>query len=87
MAQRIIAAADMLLRRLALILISGYQLLLSPWAGGGCRFSPSCSEYAKAVFATHAAPVALWFTVRRLLRCHPFCAGGEDPPPPKPRLK
>ena len=72
---------DAVLRRLALWLLAAYQYALSPWLGGACRFAPTCSQYAKAVFQSHPTPVALWLTVRRLAKCHPFCEGGEDPPP------
>ena len=81
MAKSVIAAADKCARRIALALIGGYRLFLSPLLGDSCRFSPTCSDYARSVFATHSAPAALLLTLRRLLRCHPFCAGGEDPPP------
>ena len=80
-AKNIILAADKILRFIALKLIAAYQLLLSPFFGGGCRFSPTCSEYARRVFLEHSAPFALWLALRRLARCHPFCEGGEDPPP------
>ncbi|MBE8159001.1 MAG: membrane protein insertion efficiency factor YidD [Betaproteobacteria bacterium] len=69
------------MRFIALKLIGAYQLFLAPFFGGGCRFSPTCSEYARRVFSEHSAPAALFFVMRRLLRCHPFCKGGEDPPP------
>lgn len=86
MAKNLMAAADKLLRFAALKLIRGYQLFLSPFFGGGCRFSPTCSEYARRVFAEQSAPAALWLAARRLARCHPFCEGGEDlPPPPRRR--
>ena len=84
MAQKIIiaiAVVDAVLRRAALFLIRGYQLFLSPLLGDGCRFSPTCSEYARQVFCTHSAPMALWLSLRRVLRCNPFCNGGKDPPP------
>ena len=71
------------LRAAARFLIRAYQLALSPFFGGGCRFSPTCSAYAYQAFARFSAPRALWLTLRRLLRCHPFCAGGEDPVPDK----
>lgn len=52
---------------------------------GACRFQPTCSEYAIAVFAQHgplrASALALW----RLCRCNPFFRGGFDPPPPGKR--
>ena len=75
------AIIDKGLRKFALLLIRGYQLFLSPLMGGGCRFYPTCSEYAKEVFVTHSFIAALWLTIRRLLRCHPWCDGGDDPPP------
>ena len=79
----VVVFADGLLRGFARMLISAYQLFLSPWLGGGCRFTPTCSAYAMSVFRSHSAPAALYLTVRRLLRCNPFCAGGDDPPPCK----
>ena len=34
------------LRRLAVLPIRAYQLLLSPMVGQRCKYYPSCSEYA-----------------------------------------
>lgn len=81
MAQNMIAFVDKCARQLALLCIGFYRLCLSPFFGNGCRFSPTCSDYARQVFTTHSAPAALFLTLRRLSRCHPFCAGGEDLPP------
>ena len=64
--------------------IRGYQLTLSPWIGRSCRFYPSCSQYGIDALGAHGTLAGCWLTARRLLRCHPWCAGGEDPvPPPK----
>lgn len=82
-AARALRLVDSALRRAALFLIAAYQLCLSPFLGGACRFSPTCSEYAREVFKTHSAPAALWLSARRIARCNPFCKGGEDPPPRK----
>jgi uncharacterized protein len=68
--------------RLALVAIRAYQLLLSPFAGGACRFHPTCSEYAVDAIAAHGAVRGLWLAVRRVARCHPFAAPGIDPVPP-----
>jgi hypothetical protein len=64
-------------------LIRGYQLAISPWLGPRCRFYPSCSCYAHAAIENHGALRGSWLALRRLLRCHPFNAGGYDPVPDK----
>ncbi len=63
--------------------IRAYQLLISPLLGPSCRFHPSCSHYAIEAIDTHGAGRGLWLSVRRLARCHPWCAGGHDPVPPR----
>jgi uncharacterized protein len=71
---------------LALVgLIRVYQLLVSPLLGRRCRFYPSCSEYA-AESVRHFGPLAgSWRALGRLCRCHPWNAGGFDPPVPAPK--
>lgn len=64
-------------------LVKGYRLLLSPWLGSGCRFEPTCSAYALTALQTHGAGGGSYLTVRRLVRCHPWCEGGLDPVPPR----
>ena len=70
-----------LLSRLFLLALRIYRLALSPLMGGSCRYVPSCSCYAedaiKAWGPARGAALAAW----RLLRCHPFSAGGLDPVP------
>jgi uncharacterized protein len=67
--------------RLLLALIRAYRYLLSPWWGGGCRFTPSCSSYAMEAIERHGAGRGGWLALRRIARCHPWCAGGFDPVP------
>ena len=66
---------------LLLSLVRGYRLFLSPWLGSACRFTPSCSAYALGALQQHGAAVGSYLTVARLVRCHPWCAGGHDPVP------
>ena len=73
--------------RLALLAVRGYQLLLSPFAGGACRFEPSCSVYASEAIAQHGAWRGLMLAARRLSRCHPFSQPGFDPVPPSEELR
>lgn len=62
-------------------LVKGYRLLLSPWLGGACRFEPSCSIYAIGALERHGALGGGYLTLRRLVRCQPWCEGGHDPVP------
>jgi putative membrane protein insertion efficiency factor len=73
------------MKRLLLVLIRFYQLCLSPFFGGQCRFYPTCSVYAAEAIDTHGALRGGWLAVRRLLRCHPFHPGGVDLVPLKKR--
>jgi putative membrane protein insertion efficiency factor len=74
-------------RKLLIGLVKGYRLLLSPWLGAGCRFEPTCSVYAIGALQQHGALAGSYLAGRRLLRCHPGCAGGHDPVPElAPRL-
>ena len=70
------------MQRLLIAIVRAYRLLLSPWLGGACRFSPTCSVYAIEALQTHGAAQGSYLTLRRLARCHPWCAGGHDPVPP-----
>lgn len=65
----------------AIALIRGYQVTLSPFLGGHCRFHPSCSAYGVEAFRLHPPARAAWLTVRRLARCHPLGGRGFDPVP------
>ncbi|NTV80814.1 MAG: membrane protein insertion efficiency factor YidD [Candidatus Aminicenantes bacterium] len=65
----------------ALFLIRVYQLTLSPLLGNRCRYHPTCSAYAREAIAKHGFFRGTSLGVRRLLRCHPFHAGGIDPVP------
>lgn len=65
-----------------IILIRLYQILLSPFLGGHCRFQPTCSNYGLDCFRRHHAVKAIWLTAQRVLRCHPWGGGGFDPAPP-----
>ena len=67
--------------RLLLLLIEAYRVGLSPLLGGHCRFWPSCSAYAGEAIRKHGARRGALLAARRVLRCHPFHAGGIDPVP------
>lgn len=62
-------------------LIRLYQICVSPLLGPSCRFTPSCSEYAREAVLRHGALKGVWLGLRRILRCHPWHPGGCDPVP------
>lgn len=70
-----------MMARLLIQMIKAYQLLLSPFFGQQCRFYPTCSQYALDAINKHGAITGAYYTIRRLLRCHPWHAGGHDPIP------
>jgi uncharacterized protein len=72
-------------RLILLAAIRLYQLTLSGWLGGQCRFSPTCSRYAEEAIRSLGATRGLLLATRRVLRCNPFGRGGLDPVP-QPRL-
>jgi putative membrane protein insertion efficiency factor len=64
-------------------LIRLYQVLLSPFMGGQCRFHPTCSHYGLDAIRQWGPWRGSWLTIRRILRCIPFVTGGYDPVPLK----
>lgn len=69
------------MQTLLIKLVSLYRLLLSPWLGSACRFEPTCSKYALQALELHGAGQGSYLTLKRLVRCHPWCSGGLDPVP------
>ena len=72
--------------RVLLYLLDLYRRWLSPaihaLKPGGCRYVPTCSEYASIAIATHGPMRGVALAAWRLLRCNPFTRGGLDNVPP-----
>lgn len=73
--------AFLAMRYVLILLIRGYQLIVSPLLPPSCRFIPSCSEYARQALETHGLVRGTMLSAWRLLRCQPLCTGGLDPVP------
>ncbi len=69
------------MKKIALALIKGYKILISPLLGRNCRFYPTCSEYTHEAIQKHGLIKGLLLGTKRLLKCHPFHSGGVDPVP------
>ena len=54
-------------------------MVISPLYGRTCRFEPSCSQYASDAITKYGTLQGLGLAILRLMKCHPFHPGGEDP--------
>ena len=66
-----------------LLLLWLYRKLISPALPPACRYYPSCSQYAHEAVRVHGPVVGPWLALKRLIRCHPWAAGGPDFVPPR----
>lgn len=67
------------MKSVLIFLINTYRVLISPLLPPSCRFTPTCSQYTLEAIKRHGALRGSYMGVRRLLKCHPFHAGGYDP--------
>ncbi len=74
-----------MLARILTVAIRGYQRGISPFLPAACRFTPTCSEYARQAIDAHGARRGSYLALRRLVRCHPWGGSGYDPVPDNQR--
>ncbi len=71
--------------RAAVAAIDVYRGSLSPALSSSglarCKFTPSCSAYGREAIARYGSPRGFALAAGRILRCHPWAVGGEDPVP------
>ncbi len=67
------------MKTIAVYILRGYKLIISPLFPPSCRFLPTCSEYAAEAISKHGFIKGSVLGIRRILRCHPFSSGGYDP--------
>ncbi len=63
-----------------LVLVRCYQLLISPWLGPRCRYTPTCSAYLLLAVEKYGVMRGCYRSGLRVLRCHPWGGCGYDPP-------
>ncbi|MBJ7539151.1 membrane protein insertion efficiency factor YidD [Marinomonas transparens] len=70
------------MQRFFILLVRGYQLIISPLLGNNCRFYPSCSQYMIQAIERFGVIKGVYLGLKRLSKCHPWHEGGMDPVPP-----
>ncbi|MBU1180916.1 MAG: membrane protein insertion efficiency factor YidD [Proteobacteria bacterium] len=71
----------MIINKVFLLFIRGYQYVISPMIGPVCRFYPSCSEYAYVAIYRYGLIRGIFLAIKRILKCNPYNPGGIDPVP------
>jgi putative membrane protein insertion efficiency factor len=79
MGKAIDRAVECGVKTVALYILRFYKYAISPLLPPACRFTPTCSEYAAEAIAKYGFWKGAQASLRRILRCHPFSAGGYDP--------
>ena len=70
------------MKKILIAMVRFYRKNITPYKGGAtCRFVPTCSQYALEALEKYGALKGSLLAIRRILRCHPFSAGGYDPVP------
>jgi len=69
------------------LLIRGYQILISPLFPSTCRYDPTCSHYAIDALRTHGLIRGSWLAIKRISSCNPWGGKGYDPVPPSNKKK
>ncbi|MGN6711427.1 membrane protein insertion efficiency factor YidD [Anaerocolumna jejuensis] len=70
------------MKRVLIGIIKFYRKFISPLKGrSSCIYVPTCSSYAIQALEKYGVFKGGYLTIRRILRCHPFHAGGYDPVP------
>ena len=76
--RRTLTFVILLPRNIGVIILRGYRSVISPLYGDVCRYYPSCSSYALQAIQHHGVVRGVWYGSLRLIRCHPWSAGGID---------
>lgn len=64
-----------------LLLIWLYQKLISPILPPSCRYTPSCSQYAKEALMKYGIFKGGFLALKRIISCNPWGGHGHDPVP------
>lgn len=69
-----------MMKKSLIALVKWYQKWISPMSPPSCRYRPTCSNYMIGAIEKHGLKGVL-MGIARIIRCHPFVTGGDDPVP------
>tara|TARA_Y100001970_G_scaffold171762_1_gene209995 strand:+ start:150 stop:398 length:249 start_codon:yes stop_codon:yes gene_type:complete len=72
-----------IINNILICLIKLYQFTISPFLNSKCRYLPTCSEFAIEAITLHGPLKGIYFSLKRIFRCHPLGGSGYDPVPKK----
>ncbi len=85
--KRLVFRMQLVVARVLLGFIDGYRLFVSPLLGANCRHLPTCSQYAKEALIMHGPLRGSYYTLKRILRCHPWAQSMFDPVRPVNKMR
>ncbi len=71
------------MKKIPILMVKFYQIFISPFFPGVCRFRPTCSQYMIEAIETHGIFKGIYLGIKRLVKCHPWGGSGYDPVPKK----
>ncbi len=73
------------IRLILITCIKMYRIFISPILPNCCIYHPSCSAYCIEALNKHGVFYGCFLSIKRILRCNAFFAGGTDLVPSKER--
>jgi len=70
-----------IVRKIAIFPVLVYQYTISPLFPASCRYTPTCSQYAKEAILKHGVFKGGWMAIKRIISCNPWGGHGHDPVP------
>lgn len=70
-----------MLKKIFILPIRFYQLVISPVLPKSCRYTPTCSQYSIEAIQKHGILKGVYLGTKRILSCHPWGGSGYDPVP------
>ncbi|WP_236980126.1 membrane protein insertion efficiency factor YidD [Membranihabitans maritimus] len=72
-----------MIKKILILPIRIYQIVISPLLGQNCRFTPTCSHYMIQAIEEWGPFKGIYLGIKRISKCHPWGPHGHDPVPKK----